>query len=44
MADLIVLDKNLFRIPVEEISKVKVMLTFFAGKQVFSSGITESRD
>ena len=38
-ADLIVLDKNLFRIPAGEISKVKVVLTFFAGKQVFSDGL-----
>jgi predicted amidohydrolase YtcJ len=40
MADLIVLDKNLFTIPVEEISKVKVVLTFFAGKEIFSDGMT----
>jgi predicted amidohydrolase YtcJ len=39
MADLIVLDKNLFNLAVEEISKVKVILTFFAGKEVFSDGI-----
>lgn len=38
MADLIVLDKNLFNIPVEEISMAKVILTFFAGKEVFSDG------
>ena len=39
MADLIVLDKNLFKVPVDEISKVKVILTFFAGKEVFSDGV-----
>jgi predicted amidohydrolase YtcJ len=42
MADLIVLDKNLFNIPVDEISKVKVILTFFGGKEVFSDGIIKS--
>jgi predicted amidohydrolase YtcJ len=36
MADLIVLDKNLFKIPVEKISTAKVILTCFAGKIVFS--------
>ena len=41
MADLIVLDKNLFKIPVDEINKVKVILTFFGGKEVFSDGITK---
>jgi len=34
-ADMIVLDKNLFEIPVNEISKVKVLLTLFAGKEVY---------
>jgi len=42
MADLIVLDKNLFKIPVDEINKVKVILTFFAGKEVFSDGIIKN--
>lgn len=36
MADLVVLDRNLFAIPVEEISRVKVILTLFGGKEVFS--------
>ncbi|MCX6134522.1 MAG: amidohydrolase family protein [Ignavibacteriales bacterium] len=35
MADLIVLDRNLFDIPVTEISKTKVLLTLFEGKEVF---------
>ena len=39
MADLIVLDKNLFKVPVAEISKVKVVLTFFAGKEVFADSV-----
>jgi predicted amidohydrolase YtcJ len=34
-ADLIVLDKNLFQIPVAEISKANVLLTLFKGKKVF---------
>jgi len=37
-ADLIVLDKNLFTVPVDQISQAKVILTFFAGKEVFSDG------
>jgi predicted amidohydrolase YtcJ len=36
MADLIVLDKNLFKIPVTEINRVKVVLTLFEGKEVFA--------
>ncbi len=35
MADLIILDKNLFNIPATEISKSKVLLTLFEGKEVF---------
>jgi predicted amidohydrolase YtcJ len=42
MADLIVLDKNLFQVPAAEISKVKVILTFFEGKEVFTDGIIKS--
>ena len=34
-ADLIVLDKNLFEIPVTEINKVKVVMTLFEGGEVF---------
>jgi hypothetical protein len=34
-ADLIVLDRNLFKIPAREISKAKVLLTLFEGKEVF---------
>jgi predicted amidohydrolase YtcJ len=39
MADLVVLDRNLFRIPVEAISQARVILTFFQGKKVFSVGL-----
>lgn len=35
-ADLIVLDRNLFEIPVTEISDTKVLLTLMDGKNVFS--------
>jgi predicted amidohydrolase YtcJ len=38
MADLIVLDQNLFFIPADKISEVKVVMTFFEGKKVFSDG------
>jgi predicted amidohydrolase YtcJ len=34
-ADLIVLDKNLFEIPVEEIHTARVVQTFFEGKEVY---------
>jgi len=34
-ADLIVLDHNLFATPVEEIHRVKVLLTFLEGKEVY---------
>ena len=35
IADLIVLDKNLFRIPPSEIHTVRVLLTLFEGKEIF---------
>ena len=38
-ADIIVLDKNLFNIPVNEINKAKVVLTLFGGKDVYSAGV-----
>jgi hypothetical protein len=38
-ADLIVLDKNLFEIPVTEINNVKILLTLFEGKEVFTDSI-----
>ncbi len=34
-ADLVVLDKNLFKIPASEINKTQVLLTLFEGKEVF---------
>jgi hypothetical protein len=34
-ADLIILDKNLFQIPVTEIHNVKVLMTLFEGEEVF---------
>lgn len=36
-ADIIILDQNLFEIPVEEISATKVLKTILAGKLVFDS-------
>ena len=38
-ADLIILDKNLFEIPVEEISTTKVLKTILAGRVVFDNTI-----
>lgn len=35
-ADLIVLDRNLFEVPVEEVHATKVMRTWFCGRLVFS--------
>ncbi|WP_134685106.1 amidohydrolase [Brevibacillus migulae] len=36
-ADLVVLDKNLFKIPASEINKTKVLWTLFEGKEVYRS-------
>lgn len=36
-ADLIILDQNLFEIPVEKISETEVLLTIVAGKEVYRS-------
>ena len=35
LADLVVLDKNLFRIPASEIHTARVLLTLFEGKEVY---------
>ena len=37
LADLIVIDKNLFDIPTSDLSKARVMLTLFGGEVVFGS-------
>ncbi len=37
LADLVVLDRNLFAIPPGEISEAKVLLTLFEGRTVFGS-------
>ena len=34
--DLVVLEKNLFEVSSSEIGEVKVMMTFFGGRQVFN--------
>lgn len=36
-ADFIILDKNIFQIPVDEISEIKILSTFVSGKEVYSS-------
>lgn len=36
-ADFIILDRNYFKIPAEDIWKIKVMKTFVAGKEVYSA-------
>ncbi len=36
-ADLIVLDRNLFKIPVTEINEARVLLTMMDGKTVYSA-------
>ena len=41
-ADLIVLDKNLFDIPVTEINKAKVLMTLFEGETVFTDSVFSS--
>jgi len=38
-ADLIVLDQDLFKVPVERISETKVLLTMLGGKVVFDGGM-----
>ncbi|MEH7612052.1 amidohydrolase family protein [Gottfriedia acidiceleris] len=42
LADLVVLDKNLFEIPVEELQNVRVVLTMVDGAIVFQD-ITEDK-
>lgn len=34
-ADFIVLDRNIFRVPVEQVSEVRVLSTWFQGREVF---------
>lgn len=43
-ADIIVLDKNLFEIPVEEISSTKVLKTILAGRVVYDSSNDPSEE
>ena len=37
-ADFIVLDRNIFQVPVEDISETRVVLTVVSGKEVYGSG------
>jgi len=43
-ADLVVLDRNLFEIPPEEISRARVQMTVFDGRIIFQKGRKKSRD
>jgi len=36
-ADMVVLDRNLFQIPVDQISEAQVVMTIFEGKPVFTA-------
>lgn len=36
-ADLIVVDQNIFKIPINQIGKTKVLSTYLEGEQVFSA-------
>ncbi|MDC7225681.1 MAG: amidohydrolase, partial [Spirochaetales bacterium] len=36
-ADIIVVDRNIFKVDIEEVSEMKVLMTFFEGKNVFSA-------
>ena len=37
LADLVVLDQNLFEVETEEIPETKIIMTFFEGQQVYSA-------
>ncbi len=37
-ADFIVLDRNLFKVPVQQVSEVRVLSTWFQGREVYSRG------
>jgi predicted amidohydrolase YtcJ len=41
-ADLVVLDRNLFAIPVQQISQTQVLMTLFNGRQVFVRDLAKS--
>ena len=36
-ADFIILDRNIFQIPIDEISDTKILSTFVSGNEVYSS-------
>jgi predicted amidohydrolase YtcJ len=38
-ADMIVLDRNLFQIPIDEVSETRVLMTLVGGKIVYRRGI-----
>ena len=41
-ADLVVLDRNLFAIPVQQIRQTQVLMTLFNGRQVFVRDLAKS--
>ena len=44
MADLIVIDRNLFKIPAEKIADIQVLLTVVGGKVVYQSDSFQTTD
>jgi len=43
-ADFIIVDQNIFEIPVNEISETKVLQTYFQGNNVYDSSIPQEQD
>ena len=42
--DFVIIDKNIFEIPENEISGAKVLLTYFQGNKVYDSTLPEQQD
>jgi predicted amidohydrolase YtcJ len=40
-ADFIVLDRNLFKVPANQIAKVKIQMTFFQGRKVYQRKVSD---
>jgi len=43
-ADFVIVDKNIFEIPANEISNAKVLQTFFQGNNIFDSNLPQQQD
>jgi len=43
-ADFVIVDKNIFEIPANEISDAKVLQTYFQGNNVFDSNLPQQQD